>query len=388
MRANMGAAAPICFAFRIGAGGIGLMGFAHSAQAASVTVLHEFGGPGDGDEPTTGLTELDGKFFGTTGSGGANGYGTVFSVTRTGVEKVIHSFASDSAAGGAGLMKAAGLLYGTAGGGTANAGLVYSLAPDGTYEVVYIFQGGGDGAAPQGALIDVNGTFYGTTSSGGGGPCNDGCGTVFSLTPNGTEHVIYAFQGGNDGAAPEAALTMQGGKLYGTTYHGGGVSHCTFGCGTVFAVTPSGAEQILHAFTDKGGEGAAPKAALIRLHGLLYGTTTAGGQHNFGTIFSVSPTGSFATLHEFNGRVDGKYPEAGMIAVDGVLYGTASRGGSKKDGGTVFSLTAAGVTTVLVAFDGADGYVPVSPLTYRSGTFYGTTQLGPGSGGVAFALTP
>jgi uncharacterized repeat protein (TIGR03803 family) len=381
MRANMGAAASVCLA-------AGLAGFAHPGQAASVTVLHEFGGPGDGDEPTVGLTELGGKFFGTTISGGANGYGAVFSVTRTGAENVIHSFSSDSAAGGVGLMKAGGLLYGTAGGGAANAGLIYALAPDGTYNIVYTFQGGSDGASPQGALIDVNGTFYGTTASGGGGPCNGGCGTVFSLTPDGTEHVIYAFQGGNDGTSPRAALTLLGGTLYGTTYYGGGDAHCTFGCGTVFAVTPGGAKKILHAFTDRGGEGATPKAPLTRLHGVLYGTTAAGGQHEFGTVFSVSPRGSFTTLYEFGGGGDGKYPEAGLIAVDGVLYGTTSRGGSGQDGGTAFSLTIAGAETVLVAFDGADGYVPVSPLNYASGTFYGTTQLGPGSGGVAFALTP
>jgi hypothetical protein len=96
-----------------------------------------------------------------------------------------------------------------------------------TFNSIYSFRGGsaGDGAQPQGGLINLRGTLYGTTSSGGGTGCGgQGCGTVFALSPNGggwTERVIYAFAGGSDGANPVSGLLNLmlsfNGKFYGTT---------------------------------------------------------------------------------------------------------------------------------------------------------------------------
>ena len=120
-----------------------------------------------------------------------------------------------------------------------------------SYKVVYNFTGGSDGAQPYAGLIDVNGTLYGTTSQGGGSGCattiTSGCGTVFSITPSGQETVLHAFTGGSDGANPKAALIDVNGTLYGTTFHGGDTK-CK-GCGTVFSITPSGVEKVLHSFS-------------------------------------------------------------------------------------------------------------------------------------------
>jgi uncharacterized repeat protein (TIGR03803 family) len=85
--------------------------------------------------------------------------------------------------------------------------------------VLHTFTGGSDGAVPQGGLINVGGTFYGTTTAGGDSTsCEGGCGTVFKVTKDGAETVVYAFKGDNDGASPEAGLIEVGGALDGTTY--------------------------------------------------------------------------------------------------------------------------------------------------------------------------
>jgi uncharacterized repeat protein (TIGR03803 family) len=119
-----------------------------------------------------------------------------------------------------------------------------------------------DGAMPLGALIlDGQGNFYGTTSVGGNISCysarGENCGTVFEMSPSGAETVLYAFNGPPlDGAEPYGNLIMDAnGNLYGTTAYGGNTSACGpgidgggYGCGTVFMVTPSGQERVLYAF--------------------------------------------------------------------------------------------------------------------------------------------
>lgn len=103
---------------------------------------------------------------------------------------------------------------------------------------LYAFQGGADGARPSDAVIAVNGKLYGTTASGGSGPCTGGCGTIYELDPStGTERVLHSFDGA-DGATPLSDLLYQNGELYGTTaLGGGGACISTFqGCGTVFAL--------------------------------------------------------------------------------------------------------------------------------------------------------
>ncbi len=84
-------------------------------------------------------------------------------------------------------------------------------------------------------LINVNGTLYGTT---GGGGKHGGNGTVFSVDLNtGTESVVHSFANGADGAFPQAGLIDVKGKFYGTTSLGG--NGCSdYGCGTVYMINP------------------------------------------------------------------------------------------------------------------------------------------------------
>jgi len=143
----------------------------------------------------------------------------------------------------------------------------------------------------------MGGKLYGTTEQGGGSSnCAGqiGCGTVFSVTTAGKEKVIYAFQGGNDGNDPSAGLTRIGSTLYGTTQEGGGTGcqgYQIAGCGTVFSVTKEGKEAVVYAFQN-APDANAPSAGLINVGGTLYGTSTAGGANGSdGAVFSVTPAG-------------------------------------------------------------------------------------------------
>jgi uncharacterized repeat protein (TIGR03803 family) len=154
-----------------------------------------------------------------------------------------------------------------------------------TETVIHSFTGGSDGALPiAGLILDASGDLYGTTANGGA----DDAGTVFKLTPTGTETVLYPFTGGSDGAYPQAGLIADGsGNLYGTTNSGG-----ESGNGTVFQLTPTGAETVLYSFTGSG-DGANPTAGLVADgSGNLYGTTNSGAG-TYGTVFKLTLPAQF-----------------------------------------------------------------------------------------------
>jgi uncharacterized repeat protein (TIGR03803 family) len=311
------------------------------------TVLHDFAGRySDGESPRASLLDVSDTLYGTTEFGGQYGYGTVYSISTSGKEKVIYSFtgSKDGAFPVAGLIDVNGMLYGTTSQGGASTGCaggfgcgtVYRISTTGSEHVLYRFGGGSDGGNPLAGLIDVKGTLYGATEYGGRSKCYEHCGTVYSIIPSGTERVLYRFKGGFDGASPRAGLIDVNGTLYGTTGTGGG-SGCIFsnstGCGTVYSVSTVGVEKVIYSFAG-GSDGVNPSAALIRLNGTLYGTTPAGGgskcqSRGCGTIYSISTSGAEKVLHSFTGRSYGEHPVAGLVDVNGVLYGTTSEGGNR-----------------------------------------------------------
>jgi|HubBroStandDraft_5_1064220.scaffolds.fasta_scaffold00002_84 uncharacterized repeat protein (TIGR03803 family) len=353
-----------------------------------------------GNNPQAVLLAIKNTLYGTTYYGGTGGDGTVFSVTTSGQERVLHSFKRKGYDGlwpAAGLLKLNGMLYGTTTSGTAGYGTVFRVSPSGSETVLYSFKGTPDGDGPIGGLISVNGELYGTTEYGGSGTgstCGPplGCGTVFELSTSGVEQVLYNFQGGaSDGSFPLAGLTAVNDTLYGTTGGSG------FGAdvGTVFSVTASGEERVLYSFKGIHGDGANPMASLINVNGMLYGTTRDGGAHNNGTVFSVTTAGLERVLHSFKGGSDGAHPYAELANLNGKLYGTTHSGGSYSYG-TVFSITTSGAESVLHSFSGTQGAYPEAGLIGVKGTLYGTTAYG-GSGcrggnppgcGTVFAITP
>lgn len=252
------------------------------------------------------------------------------------------------------------------------------------YSVLYSFQGGADGAQPEGVLIqDSSGNLYGTTAYGGDSACRGGCGTVFKLDPSGTETVLHKFNG-SDGNLPAAGLIRDAdGNLYGTTLFGG-----TANDGVVFKMDASGNETVLHNFLSNGPDGRSPAARLVRdAAGNLYGTTTIGGFAGAGVVFKIDPSGNETILHRFSGA-DGLDPAGGLVMDGaGILYGTTSRGGSQKRG-TVYKLNSKGNAHVLHSFSGRDGKWPDGGLFQdASGNLYGSTQRGGvASGGVVFKM--
>lgn len=360
---------------------------------------------GDGARPVASLINVGGTLYGTTSAGGTYHEGTVFDVTTTGKETVLHSFgfANDGVQPSGALINVNGTLYGTtAGGGKNGYGIVFSVTTAGSEAVLHNFNGGFDGAYPNGSLISVKGTLYGTTYDGGAKCANSsGCGTVFRVTTAGKEKVIYSFGGGSDGANPFAGLIHVKSTLYGTTGLGGAACAGSLGCGTVFSVTTTGKERVLYSFGSLP-DAENPFAGLINVKGTLYGTTGYGGakctiSYGCGAVFSVTTTGKERVLYSFGGDSDGAAPVASLIDVKGTLYGTTEVGGAADDG-TVFSVTTTGGENVLYSFGGgSDGAYPYAGLISVKGELYGTTKAGGVSGcskkfqpgcGTVFALTP
>ncbi|HXM06146.1 MAG TPA: choice-of-anchor tandem repeat GloVer-containing protein, partial [Candidatus Acidoferrum sp.] len=213
-------------------------------------VVHEFGeAAGDGTNPRAEVIVVKGTLYGTTFSGGTNNDGTVFALTKSGQEKVLHSFGAS-----------------------------------------------GDGSQPAARLVADNGTLYGTTVEGGA----NNSGAIFSVTRSGEEKVLYSFPfSANAGAQPWAGLIDVNGALYGTTYQGGDDSCGSGGCGSVFSITPAGSEKLLYSFGTHAGDGVNPLAALIDVDGVLYGTTAYGGEYKRGTVFAISKAGKERIVYNF-----------------------------------------------------------------------------------------
>jgi uncharacterized repeat protein (TIGR03803 family) len=305
-----------------------------------------------------------------------------------GTESVLHSFGglSDGASPEGNLVQASdGNFYGvTAGGGAHGNGTVFKITPSGTETVIYSFGASPDGANPYGTLVQASdGTLYGTTQAGGAG-----YGTVFKITTAGVESVIYSFGAPPDGANPYGGLLLASdGNLYGMTSAGGA------GYGTVFQVTTAGVEQVLHSFA-ASNDGNFPESGLIQgADGNLYGTTHLGGAgSNFGTVFKISTSGAtYKVLHSFGTAGDGSQPYGSLVqASDGNLYGTTTVGGANNLG-TVFKITTTGTGEAVLHSFGAsgDGANPYGRLIQGSdGALYGLTQAGgANSEGTVFQIT-
>jgi uncharacterized repeat protein (TIGR03803 family) len=263
------------------------------------------------------------------------------------------------------------------------------------YASIYSFGERGkadDGANPFASLVSFRGAFYGTTEYGGttNSQCSLGCGTVYRVTADGAESVVYKFKGGADGANPAAGLIAFKGSFFGTTSAGGAASGCGGGCGTVFKLSPDGkSESILHAFTG-AADGAAPVAGVVRMGSAFYGTTQLGGTvtqlctSGCGTVYKIGESGNESIVYRFKGRADGAYPTGGLLALEDDLYGTTQYGGAAtrfcaNGCGTLFKVTGAGAKTALHAFKYgriADGAYPAASLVAIGGELYGTTAGG------------
>jgi uncharacterized repeat protein (TIGR03803 family) len=369
-----------------------------------------------GSNPVGSLVQgIDGNFYGVTSSGGDSGLGTIFSVAPDGVLTMLHSFSGTD-----GYNLTAGLVLGTDGnfygtaenGGTVISGMcdstggetpgicgtIFRITPDGDFTVIYNFNGT-DGAYPASGLVQgFDGNFYGTTIGGG----KYGMGTVFTISSSGALTTIYNFCGSSGcpgGTAPSPGPLVQGtdGNFYGTTINGGaGNSNCLTplgtlqGCGTVFRVTPGGTFTTLHTFCQVWPcpDGAEPMTGVVLgPDGAFYGTTLGGGAAGAGTVFRITSAGAITTLHSFctqTNCADGGQPDSLEVGSDGNFYGTTVNDGgtSLTDAGTLFQLTPAGVLTPLHVFNyTTDGTGGLGVTQSTNGILFGLAPDVSGFGG-------
>ena len=394
--------------------------------ASPFVVLHVFRAVKKGMNPYAPVVvdsagSLYGETYDEAKPSQSGGCGTVFKLTRSGsryIETMLHRFRNKpdgcSPAGGL-TFDTNGAIYGTTfwGGVTRGwgAGTVFKLRPTASgysYDVIYRFKDHRDGSWPVGGVtVGKNGVLYGATQYGAAYACEkhtEGCGTVYSLTPSGSEYsekILYVFKGRNDGVLPISGLAMDAsGSLYGTTWLGGGAG--SLGVGTVYKLTSSASgytEGVIHAFGG-GRDGATPLAPVVLdSSGAVVGTTVGGGNGS-GVVFKLTPSGSSyeeTILYRFRGGKDGSQPQAPVTNIGGVLYGTTTDGASdfpcSGNCGTVFTLNpvAHGYThTVIARFGARSGWDSETALTVYDGVLYGTAfyqgRSGTISGGSVFSL--
>jgi uncharacterized repeat protein (TIGR03803 family) len=251
----------------------------------ALTSLYSFTGGNDGGEPYAGLVQgSDGNFYSTTSGGGTNGDGTVFKISTNRALTSLYSFTggNDGSSPNGLVQGSDGNFYGTTyNGGTSNLGTVFKISTNRALTSLYSFTGSNDGANPDAGLVQgSDGDFYGTTQQGG----TNGYGTVFKISTNRALTSLYSFTLGNDGGYPDAGL-VQGsdGNFYGTTEYGG-----TNTLGTVFKISTNGVLISLYSFNG-GSDGANPNAGLVQgSDGNFYGTTSTGGEGEAGTVFRLT----------------------------------------------------------------------------------------------------
>jgi uncharacterized repeat protein (TIGR03803 family) len=344
-----------------GASGIGsVFELKKTASGYVYSLLHSFAGGNDGQFPASAVViGTNGVLYGAAvGGGDGRSDGVVFSLkppakgcgtSCSWTESVLYRFTGGDDGrnpwGGV-ILDAKGNLYGTTANGATAGGVVYELIPsDGvwTIKILYTFTGGADGDSPlSGVTFDHAGNLYGTTSSGGDGG-GFGNGAVYELTPSGsgwTEHTLYDFQNGSDGATPQAGVMIDSsGNVYGDT------PCCGSGNGgTVFELTSSNGEWAFHLLYSLSGDfGPGPEGNLIMdSAGNLYGTTLDDGVHDKGSVFKLSPGESgwsYTSLEDFTGGFEALGATGGVVFdKEGNLYGaTYSDGGSIN--GVVFEIT-------------------------------------------------
>ncbi len=336
-----------------------------------------------GSFPKSGLTSSDGEtFYGVCEFGGDFGFGTLYSIEAEGNFAVLHDFEyavdGSNPLGRPSLNSTGDILSTASNGGTNNFGTLYTYSTDGTFTKLYDLSLPLSGAVPHGLVANGN-SFVGTTQN--GGTYNQG--VIFSLDLDGTRTEIHSLDPFNDGQLPnDDLLITEDGTIYGTARFGGLIQS-----GTVFAITPDGSYTAFHHFTG-GAQGQFPIGGVtLHSNGQLYGTTTSGGDFGNGVIYTFNE-GDYEVVGSFFTFVNGGGAEATMVeANDGKLYGLASLGGSFNNG-TLFEFDPeANVINVVHSFNGStDGAFPKSDLILHSdGALYGTTSSsGPNSGGTLF----
>ena len=198
--------------------------------------------------------------------------------------------------------------------------------------------------------------------------------------------VLYEFP---EGVYPGPLIEASDGNFYGTTSAGGAYNR-----GTIFRMTRDYRVSTVYEFSG-AFDGGYPTGKLLQASdGHLYGATYRNGAYDQGILYRITLDGEFRILHAFNLALDSRYPTGSLMqGADGFLYGTTDGApyDQAHDYGAVFRSTLDGDVAVLHAFVGGmnDGGSPGPLIQASDGNFYGKTAMGGYyDRGTLFRMTP
>ncbi|MEQ1733288.1 MAG: choice-of-anchor tandem repeat GloVer-containing protein [Bacteroidia bacterium] len=368
-------------------GGTGFNGtlYEYDYVADTLIVKVNFTYPIIGSQSYSTLLQLnDSTLYGTTYSGGAAGYGTIFQYSPN-TDTVIVKFNFNTANGGAGetdgslMLATDGNLYGFSySGGTANKGSLYqyNLSTD-TAIVKVSFGDVTIGANPEAGLLKAsNGKLYGTTTK--GGIYNGGVLFEYDMATK-THTKKFDFNNSAVGSSPQGSLMQaSSGLLYGTTSTGG-----VNGYGTLFTYNLITDTLIVKASFNYSNGSEAKGSPIEASNGMLYGTTRSGGVYGYGVLYKYSPiTDTLIVTHNFDENgIEGAFPSATVLqAFNGKIYGTTEYGNFND--GAIFEYDITTDSLVVVkTFTVATGVQPLKGLIQgKDSLLYGVT-IGGGANG-------
>jgi uncharacterized repeat protein (TIGR03803 family) len=377
--------------------------------AGDVTTIHSFAGGSQGGQPASALTEgLDGMLYGSTSTGGANGWGTLFKISLSGELATLFSFAENGYDPTPLVLGSDGNLYGTTRGPFSSSnvasGTVFRISPNGVFTQFHAFSSGvyggqgADGGYPGPLTRGSDGNFYGATNTGG----EKGKGTFFRISEAGVFAVVHSFEEGS--GLGTALVEAADGSFYGVARSGGTSVYYGF----IYKITKSGQFTKVYDFTggmdgsggDEGGADTERGYATLCLgpDGNFYGTSPIGGtgatqsSHGYGIIFQLTPAGAFKTLHSFINDVDGSKPKFGLVRTGaGTFRGIASGLSGIGHPATAFDIAPDGTFATTHIFSPTDeGRLPAGAMVEDgAGNFYGVTRAGGSDdAGTIFRMDP
>jgi uncharacterized repeat protein (TIGR03803 family) len=245
--------------------------------SGEAVVIHEFQGS-DAGLPVGPLIRQGGYFYGVSSSGEI-GMGTAYRFDPSGNVEALHQFPNTTSpdetlpttlSSGPG-----GVFYGATYGWPTpiTHGAVYSLLPDGEYQVLHYFTGP-EGDRPFDApVVGPDGNLYGTTEQGG----EFGAGVAYRLRPDGQLDVLHSFDQDTFGGAYGNLTVASNGRMYGVTFGG-----------RLFELRTNGSFRILLTLTDSNGPDCIQSSLTETEPGVFFGTSECGGVYNQGTIYKIT----------------------------------------------------------------------------------------------------
>lgn len=370
---------------------------ASSASAGTFTHLYSFTGGADGIQPGDNIVEdAKGNLYGTAWAGGMNctapgvsataGCGTVWKFDTAGKLTVLVAFDGANGATPIHMIARNDVLYGsTVSGGSGNNGVIFKVGMNGkAFSVLHAFNGT-DGCSPAIPHFDAAGDLFTRVNCGA-----NGNGAIAEITAAGTFQTVYSFPGSPATNMPYSIVVDgRSGLLYGST-RSSTCMNSDPGCGTVFSLTPDGKTYTMLADLSKTTAGVLPVLDFVQ-GGKLFGSSFLGGSNGTGAFFTVATgRGTVKTLYDL-GPNDGTTPYPPALGSAGTLYGTTFYGshnaGPASGQGTIYSLTKAGTYQTLFAFSASgdaniNGTYPTEVPLWVNGTstLYGSTWFGGTSG--------